>query len=76
MYFTYPVYITVDTKTRQEGKEEIERMFKIHHLPNSTKKLSYSISNPINSPDTPSCSLPRKSTRKLESDNGLDTKNS
>jgi len=50
MTFTFPVYITVNAKTREAAKEVIrigldyERLF---------GNWSYTISHPINAPDTP-----------------------
>jgi len=50
MMFTFPVYITMDAKTKEDAEKQIELTLKYGQL---FYKLSYTISKPINDPSIP-----------------------
>jgi hypothetical protein len=58
MFFTFPIYVTVKALTREEARTKVDLIFKQYNL-TANPKISYTISQSINSPDLPSWPKPK-----------------
>ena len=77
MIFTFPVYIEVNAKTRNEAKISLNNFLHLANImyPGSTvaePKFPYTIGNPIAPPDEPTVPKPGKNSVMDKKDTGRD----
>ena len=54
--FTFPIYVTLRAKTEEEARRLLKGMLDSEHI---IGQFSFTISRPINMPDTPTVSKPK-----------------